>query len=94
MSKTKDISEIYGANLRKYRKEKNLSQEKLADSVNVTARFISQVETGQSFPSKQNIEMIAAVLGIPSFMFFNPSVFSDSDKQFRMFIQKTIKEEL
>lgn len=40
-----------GSNIRNYRKQKNLSQEQLAEFVDVSSNYISQIELGKKFPS-------------------------------------------
>jgi len=59
-----DICEKFGKNVRKYRLEKGLSQEKLAELSNLHRTYISAVERGKRSISLKNIERIANVLGI------------------------------
>lgn len=50
---------LLGENLRKLRKEKNLTQKQLAEYLGVTARTIGYYENGQRFPSPETINRIA-----------------------------------
>ncbi len=45
----------FGENLKQIRKEKNISQEELADRLGVARQSISKWETGENYPSMQNI---------------------------------------
>ena len=45
----------FGENLKKIRKEKNMSQEELAEKVNVSRQSVSKWETGESYPEMNNI---------------------------------------
>lgn len=50
-----------GAFLKKLRKEKNLTQEQLAEQLNVSGRTVSRWETGSNMP---DISILADVSGI------------------------------
>ena len=56
--------ELLSYNLRKLREEKNLSQEELAEKVNITRKTISLYERCSSFPSSEKLEAFADVLGV------------------------------
>ncbi len=56
--------ELLSYNLRKLRKEKNLSQEELAEKVNITRKTISLYERCSSFPSSEKLEAFADALGV------------------------------
>ena len=45
----------FGDNLRQIRKSKNMSQEQLAEKVNVTRQSVSKWENGESYPEMNNI---------------------------------------
>jgi len=45
----------FGDNLRQIRKNKNMSQEQLAEKVNVTRQSVSKWENGESYPEMNNI---------------------------------------
>ena len=53
-----------GDNIRKYRKEKQLSQETLAFNVGSTRNYIGCIERAEKFPSLGFIFDIASVLNI------------------------------
>ena len=47
--------------IKELRKEKNLSQENLADLVNVDYKSISRIESGYNFPSRSLMEIAKAL---------------------------------
>lgn len=53
-----------GKNIQKFRKFNKLTQEKLAELVNVEINSISSIETGKYFPSPDNIVKIASALNV------------------------------
>lgn len=70
-SKRKDIYNIVGANIKKYRKEKNLTQHQLADLIPVSDSFVAKLEsiTYQTI-SIDMLERFADVLGKEIYLFF------------------------
>lgn len=55
---------MLGDNIRKYRKENNISQEKLAEELGVTRQSISLWENNQTQPSLENIVALAKIFKI------------------------------
>lgn len=55
---------MLGDNIKKYRKANNLSQEELAEKINVTRQSISLWETGKTQPSIDILVNLASVLGV------------------------------
>ncbi len=60
------IKQRFAKNLKKLRKSRKLTQEKLAELVGVDFRYISFLENAKSFPSCDLIEKLAAALNIDS----------------------------
>lgn len=56
--------ESIGKRIRKFRMEKNLSQEKLAEMINTTNNHISRIEIGQRVPSVETLILIANALNV------------------------------
>ena len=52
----------FGDNLRNLRKSKNISQEKLAEKVNVSRQSVSKWETGEAYPEMNNILELCKIL--------------------------------
>lgn len=59
-----NLKQELGKNIKKYRKLNNITQEKLAEMVNIEINSISSIETGKFFPSPDNLVKIASVLNV------------------------------
>lgn len=55
---------LFGQNVQKYRKERNLSQEKLAELAGVHRTYIGMIERAEKNITLCNIEKIAKALNI------------------------------
>jgi transcriptional regulator with XRE-family HTH domain len=64
------LQQIFIANLKKYRKERGLSQMTLSEKCDTSSNYIGQIEMGRRIPSFEKIEKIAAALEIPSYELF------------------------
>jgi transcriptional regulator with XRE-family HTH domain len=64
------LQDVFIANLKKIRKQKKLSQMKLAERCNTAASYIGEIEIGRKFPSITMIEKIAGVLDIEAYRLF------------------------
>lgn len=53
-----------GKRIKQYRTEKGISQEALAEMVNINYRHISNIETGRRYPSLEIIIAFANVFGV------------------------------
>ena len=62
-----NIKEVFGTNLRKYRREKGFSQEKFAELCGLHRTYISDIECFQRNVSLENIQKIAEALQIPAY---------------------------
>lgn len=58
------LKEAFAQRLKEIRKKRGLTQEKLAELVEVAPRHISFIETAKSFPSADLIERLCKVLQI------------------------------
>lgn len=65
-----DIIIVFGKNVKKYRKEKHLSQEKLAEMSGLHRTYISAIECYRRSISLENIQRIADALGIEVYRLF------------------------
>jgi len=63
-----DILKSIGANVKRLRKRKGLSQESLADLACLHRTYVGAVERGERNVSAENIAKIAAALGIEPYM--------------------------
>ena len=63
-----DIRKIFCENLKYYRKEANLTQAKLAEMINLTDKYISDLERELYDPSLNTIDSIAKALNIETYL--------------------------
>jgi transcriptional regulator with XRE-family HTH domain len=61
---SKNILEIFGENVQKYRKEKQISQEKLAEFAGVHRTYVGMIERAEKNITLRNMEKIANALGV------------------------------
>jgi transcriptional regulator with XRE-family HTH domain len=64
------LRKIFIQNLRKCRKNREISQMTLAEMCNTSTSYIGQIEIGNRFPSLELIEKIAAALEIQPYLLF------------------------
>jgi transcriptional regulator with XRE-family HTH domain len=65
-----DIKSIFGKNLKYYRKAKKLSQEELAEKVDISVKHLSSIERGLTFVSADLLEKLSVSVNVPVFYFF------------------------
>jgi transcriptional regulator with XRE-family HTH domain len=66
------LQQIFIVNLRKFRKNRGLSQMSLSQKCDTTSNYIGQIEMGRRIPSFEKIEKIAAALDVASYRLFMP----------------------
>jgi transcriptional regulator with XRE-family HTH domain len=59
------INTRFGANLRRLRRDKGISQEKLADLAGLHRTYVSSVERGERNVTLETVEKLAKALGVP-----------------------------
>ncbi|RTL77236.1 MAG: XRE family transcriptional regulator [Bradyrhizobiaceae bacterium] len=60
-----DIRDIFAANLRRIRKEKDLSQEELAYEAGVDRAHVSKIERSKAYVGLEIVEKFSKVLAVP-----------------------------
>lgn len=65
-----DIIRVFGTNLRKYRTNLGVSQEKFAEMCGLHRTYISDIERFQRSISLDNIQKIADALGVETYKMF------------------------
>ena len=65
-----DIVKVFGTNLKKYRSEKGLSQEELAEKSGLHRTYISAVECYRRSIALENVQRIADALDIETYKLF------------------------
>ncbi|MGN0031581.1 MAG: helix-turn-helix domain-containing protein [Candidatus Gastranaerophilaceae bacterium] len=59
-----NLKENLGKNIQKYRKLSKITQEKLAEMVDIEINSISSIERGKYFPSPENLVKISQALNV------------------------------
>ena len=62
--------EIFKENLKYYRKQKGLSQEKLSELIGYGTTYITEIESRHKFPKPETIDIIAEKLEIEPYQLF------------------------
>ena len=65
-----DIVKVFVTNLKKYRMQKGLSQEKFAEKCGLHRTYISDIECFRRSISLENIQRIADALEIETYLLF------------------------
>lgn len=95
-----NLRNVFIINLKRVRKEKKISQMRLAELCESSTSYIGEIEIGQKFPSIEMIEKIARALEVRPFLLFldaqDAMLFSDEDFRKRRAlvekIQKSVEE--
>jgi len=94
------LKQVLVENLKKYRKERGMSQAMFAEKCDTATSYIGQIEIGNRFPSLELIEKMANILKIsPYLLFFSEADNNDTGgqtlkKKKKDTISDTKKEEL
>ena len=59
-----NIKKELGEKIKRIRKKRGLTQEQLAEKIEISARNLSNIELGNSFPKSETLEKILMVLDI------------------------------
>lgn len=65
-----DIVKVFGTNVRRYRNERGISQEKLGELSGLHRTYISDIERFQRSIALENIQRIADALGVETYKLF------------------------
>ena len=89
------IRQIFIQNLKYYRTQAGLTQEKLAEKIEMSTSYIGDMEARERFPSAETIDKIANALNVPVSTLFNERGNPESIKNtFSKIYGTTLKEEL
>ncbi len=88
-----NLKQIFGNNIHSYRKLRSLSQEQLAEKLDISTKHLSTLETGKVFASAELIEKIANELKVSiSALFYTPDEKSFDESDLAK-IEKILEEE-
>jgi len=92
------LKSVFIQNLKKYRKDRGVSQAMLAEKCNTSTSYIGQIEIGNRFPSLEMIEKISEGLNIRPHLLFFIQQDEDIDEQIPQIktdsISDSVKDEL
>lgn len=60
-----ELAKVFGANIKRLRKNRNLSQEKFAEVIGMQLKSVVNFETGRNIANSGNLQKICAKLEIP-----------------------------
>jgi len=90
-----NIRELLGSNIKACRKDLGMSQEKLAEMINMATNYLGLIEGGKKFPSADMIERIAVALNKdPPALFAIAPAQQDWKKHLLLKIDDLIEREL
>ncbi|MCM1182676.1 MAG: helix-turn-helix domain-containing protein [Roseburia sp.] len=76
-----------GKRIREERLKLNLTQEKLAEDVNLSTAYIGQIERGERSLTLENLTAVANRLSVTIDYLLSDSIVPDSDGQYRLWRQ-------
>jgi transcriptional regulator with XRE-family HTH domain len=66
-----DLRKVLASNMKFYRSQRGLSQEKLAEIADITTNYIALIETSKRFPSLRMLEKLAEGLNVDTTELFS-----------------------
>ena len=75
------LKKLLGARIKELRNGRGLSQEQLAEILDIDTKHLSRLETGQNAPTIDRLEMIAHSLGVEARSLFEFSHLDGRDEQ-------------
>jgi transcriptional regulator with XRE-family HTH domain len=88
-----NIKEIFGANVKLYRKRKGFSQEVLSEKLDIGPNHLSKIERGTTFVSAELLEHLVLALNVPAQALFSSAADSNGDETLTYF-ENIVREEL
>lgn len=86
-----NIKKEFGEKIKKIRKKQNLTQEQLAEIIEISPRNLSGIEIGQNFIKSETLEKILNALDVSLEELFSSEYFEENDVLLSE-IQKNIKK--
>lgn len=78
------LQEVYIANLKRFRKEKRMSQVELAERTGMSSKFISYIESGREWGSFKTLVIISEALDVEPFELLKPQTKVPSEKDVKL----------
>jgi len=87
------IKTIFGANIKHYRKKLHISQEQLAEKLDITQKHLSSIETGANFVSVELLEKLTQQLQVSASALFYSNDEASNDDNLLSKIDQIISKE-
>jgi transcriptional regulator with XRE-family HTH domain len=88
----KEIMVLFGMRIKELRKNEGLSQEELAERVNISSKYLSRIEMGQHFPSIDTLVRLADVLNVELKDFFEFAHETNDPKELKRTLEVIVHE--
>ena len=79
-----DFKKLLGKKIQSIRKAKGLTQEKLAELIDIETPSLSYLETGKYAPSVETLQKLSKVLDVKPWEFYFFTDLSDEDKKYEL----------
>ena len=79
MTVTKDLKIHIGQKIKFFRKKISLSQEQLAEMINMETKSLSRIESGHNYPMYENLILISSALGVEPLQLYYMENSKDTD---------------
>ena len=76
-----EVKILFGSNLKRFRKERHLSQDQLSEKVDISVKHLSKIERGLTFISADLLEKLSHSLNVSVARLFcteNENIFNDN----------------
>ena len=83
-----EINKKIGKRIQYLRKQKGLSQEKLAEALNIATTSLSYIETGRGFMTLNTLEKMSKILEVEPFEIFQNISTTSNEEMYNYLIQK------
>lgn len=87
-----DVKRLFGIRVKGLRKNRGLSQEELAEKVDISSKYLSRIEMGQHFPSLDILVNLADALNVELKDFFEFAHEKPNPKELRETLNTLLKE--
>lgn len=87
------MKKMFGERLRTLRRQKNLTQEQLAEIINIQPENYSRIENGLAFPKPENIVKISQALDVEIAELFQFSSINNYEQALEKIISKLKSDE-
>ena len=73
------VKKLLGEKIKRMRKKRRLTQEQLAEMIEITPRNMSRIEVGESFVTAETLDKIIKALGVSAEILFSYEHIRDED---------------